>query len=124
MNMGTTEVMIGKTETGKATVATAFGETLPKAIEYTFSYVALENVEQVRQAEEFPTDEDIVEYVNNKRKANARQKALLDALEAAGYKKPSSAMSPWDKMVKLLTANGRTQSEAEQIATAAGMPRS
>jgi len=108
-----------KTETFKGTVAQAYGQTLPTAIAFEGTYGAFENISEVREKNEYPTDDEIVSFVNARNKANARQKAMTAALDAAGVVKPTLEN---DKdfairnMVKILVAQGKSQSEAEQLA--------
>jgi hypothetical protein len=77
-----------KTETFKGEVASAYGETLPKAIAFSGTFEAFENYDEVVKANEIPSNDDVVGFVNAKRKANARAKATTAALEAAGISKP------------------------------------
>jgi hypothetical protein len=77
-----------KTETFKGEIGSAYGEKLPKPLPFNGTFQAFENVEELRAANKFPSDEDIVGYVNADVKNNERQKAMTAALDAAGYKKP------------------------------------
>lgn len=78
-----------ETKTGKASVGSAYGIKLDKPIEFSFKYQALNTPEEVRAAQEWPSDADIVEIVNVARANNARQKEQKVVLEAAGYKQPT-----------------------------------
>lgn len=77
-----------KTEKFSGSVSSAYGETLPKAVKFDGSFEAYENPQEVRTGGDWPTDNDIVDYVNAKRKASARAKSTEAALSAAGYQKP------------------------------------
>lgn len=77
-----------KTETFKGEVGSAYGETLPKAIPFQGSYDAFESYVEVETAKELPSNDEVVAFVNAKRKANARSKATTAALDAAGITKP------------------------------------
>lgn len=77
-----------KTETFKGEVSSAYGETLPKAVKFEGSFEAYENAAEIRSANDWPSDEDVVNYVNAKRKAAKRAKSTEEALTAAGYQKP------------------------------------
>lgn len=77
-----------KSETFKGEVASAYGNQLPKAIQFSGAYQAFENAEEVKTANQWPNDSDIVDFVNTRTKNNERQKAMTAALEAAGITKP------------------------------------
>lgn len=77
-----------KSEKFSGSVASAYGETLSKPVKFDGSFEAYENPTEVRNGGDWPTDNDIVDYVNAKRKASARAKATEAALSAAGYQKP------------------------------------
>lgn len=78
-----------KTVTFKATTETAYGKPLSEPIPYEGTYQAFTSLQEVRDVGEYPSNDEIVTMVNNKRKAAARSKALNAALEAAGYEKPT-----------------------------------
>ena len=69
------------------------------------------------------SDADILKVVNDARKANARQKAMQEALDAAGVVKPTLENSPnlqLSNMVKSLVASGKyTEERAIEFAKAA-----
>jgi hypothetical protein len=85
-----------KTETFTATMANAHGRPLtklevkegfaplPASIEYEVTYDALLDIASVKEVNEYPKDADIVDFVNAKRKANARQKAGTAKLDSLG----------------------------------------
>ena len=107
-----------KTTTFSGEVASAYGETLPKPIAFSGSYDAFESYEEVSGANELPSNDEVVAFVNAKRKANARAKATTAALEAAGISKPdpNSPEVLRSNMVKnLMKLKGLSESEASQI---------
>jgi hypothetical protein len=124
-----------RTETFTGNIENAYGNPLPKAIKFNGEFDAFgpakdvytsadwdAAVAEIREKNEFPNNEEITNFVNNKRKANARQKTMQAALEAAGIQKPTLEDSPelrWKTMVKTLLAAKKTQAEAESIASAA-----
>jgi hypothetical protein len=77
-------------------------------------------LDEVKTANKFPSAEEIVTFVNNKMKANARQKAMQSALDAAGIKKPEVNATPEGllvaakQMVKTLVAAGKNEADAIQ----------
>ncbi|MGV1006918.1 MAG: hypothetical protein ACOYEV_19630 [Candidatus Nanopelagicales bacterium] len=108
-----------KSETYKGTISQAYGQTLSKSIEFNGSYDAFENIEEVKAKNEFPSDDEIVSFVNARNKANARQKSMTAALDAAGIQKPTlenDADLRLKTMVKTLVASGKSQEEAESLA--------
>lgn len=93
--------MVKKTVTGKMEnywnkplpqIAVKDGyQPLPAAIDFAGDYeeFAEGDIEAVTAAKELPTDKELVEFVNAKRRANARQKAMLKALDDLGAIKPT-----------------------------------
>ena len=77
-----------KTETFSGTTSTAYGEPLDKPLPVVGTYEAFENKAEIIAANEMPSDDELVAFVNNKRKANARAKATQVALDKAGIAKP------------------------------------
>jgi len=77
-----------KAETFKGEVAQAYGKELPTPVKFEGTFEAFENYEEIKTANEIPSNEEIVTFVNAKRKAAARAKATTAALDAAGYAKP------------------------------------
>jgi len=77
-----------KTETYKGTVESAYGNALATPVKFEGTYDAFESYAELETAKEIPTGDDIVSFVNARRKANARQKSMTEALDAAGIAKP------------------------------------
>lgn len=77
------------TEKFAGSIENAYGKPLPKPVNFEGEYEAYETIEEIRSANDFPSNDDVVDYVNNKRKASARQKSMTAALDAAGYEKPT-----------------------------------
>lgn len=91
-----------KTEKFSGTVESAYGKTLPEPVKFSGTFDAVEKVDEIPDDEKLGPA-DILQVVNNKRKATARAKATLEALNAAGISKPD-ANDPAvirDNMVKL-----------------------
>jgi|SRR5688572_13217506 len=108
-----------KTTTFKGTMENAYGNPLPTPINYNGSFEELTEGDQV-PAKEQPDAKELLAYVNNKRKANARQKAMQGALDTAGIEKPTldNPEVQFKQMVKILTTAGRTEEQARQMANA------
>jgi hypothetical protein len=111
------ETDMAKTVTKTARVETAYGQTLPEAIDFSYQF------EKLAKGDAIPTDEtpdasDILNFVNAKRNASARSKAQNEALDAADVKKPTLEDPDvrLKTMVKVLVAAGNTTEQAEQIA--------
>lgn len=104
-----------KSETFKGSVESAYGQQLPKAVEFSGSYEAFENYDEIKAANELPSNDEIVTIVNAKRKAAARAKATTEALQAAGVEKPdpNSPAIAIERMVKDAMRQNPKLSEAQ-----------
>lgn len=101
------------TETFKGTIENAYGQPLDKAIAFSGDFEKLEKGDEI-PAKENPDAEEILNYVNSKRKANARQKAMQTVLDAAGIEKPTLENNvdlQVRTMVKSLVASGKYSEE-------------
>jgi hypothetical protein len=111
---------IMKKQSGKSTANTAYNQTLPTPISYGFDWEDFETADEVRAANEWPKDADVVKYINTDRKANARQKALQAALDAAGIIKPTLETDEQlrlREMFKVLMSSKRyTEDQAKDMA--------
>jgi hypothetical protein len=89
---GATKVFKGTIENayGRKLSANKFkdGKTVVDTLDYTGSYEHLESYAEV-PADEKLKEADMLDVVNNARKANARQKAMQKALDEAGVIKPT-----------------------------------
>lgn len=105
-----------KTEKFSGSVASAYGETLKTPVKFDGSFEAYENPQEVRTGGDWPTDNDIVDYVNAKRKASARAKATENALTLAGYEKPDLSKPEYrrKRMIADFVAMGVPQDIATQ----------
>lgn len=77
-----------KTEAFSGKVESAYGNQLEKAVAFSGNYEAFETYDEVAKANELPSNDEVVTFVNNRRKANAKAKAMTAALDAAGIQKP------------------------------------
>ena len=109
------------TETFKAEAASAYGNELKEVINYEYTVNLVQTLAEV-PAEEQPSAKDLVTLVNNKRKANERQKQMLIAFDKAGIKAPKVDATPdgilfaAKNTVKTLVATGKSEDEAKQMA--------
>lgn len=111
-----------KTETFKGEVSQAYGKVLPTPVTFEGSFDAFETYNEVVTAKEEPSNEDVVNIVNAKRKASARAAATVAALEAAGIAKPDPNSPDVIKasMVKsLMKLHNISEAVATQILNAA-----
>src|SRR5262245_15861989 len=109
-----------KTEKFSGTIESAYGKPVSPALKFEGEYNAFENKEEVASKNELPSDDELVAFVNNKRKANARQKAMQAALDAAGYEKPTLETDPQLQLrtlYKVFTAAGKSDAEAKTLAS-------
>ena len=108
-------------ETFKGTIESAYGETLATALNFEGEFDAFETIDEVKTANDFPSNDEILKFVNDKRKASKRQAAMTATLEAAGIAKPTleNPKVQYAQMVKVLIANGKTEAKAKEIASAA-----
>lgn len=109
-----------KSETFSGTIENAYGQKLDTPIAFEGTYNAFETYQEVVEAGEVPSNDEIVKVVNAKIKANERQKAMQKALDDAGIKKPTleDPQVQLSTMVKVLRAAGKSEEEATQQARA------
>lgn len=69
-------------------IESAYGIKLDTPLTYETEYEELVSFDAI-PAKELPDNDDILALVNNKRKANQRQKAMQKALDDAGIVKPT-----------------------------------
>lgn len=97
----------------------AFGQKLEKPLSFEGEYEAYTSFDEIPEKEK-PSEDEILTFVNNKTKANARQKSMNDVLKANGIEKPTLKDSPELQiatMAKVLMASGKySADQAEQIA--------
>lgn len=103
--------------TGK--MESAYGNDLPTPLKFSGEFQAYETIEEIRAANDLPSDKEVVTSVNARRKASEVQKARTAALEAAGIKAPTNEdpRTAHKNMVAILVAQGKTEDEAVDLAT-------
>lgn len=109
-----------KSEKFSGTIESAYGKPVSPALKFEGEYTAFENVDEVKSKNEFPSDDEVVNFVNNKRKANARQKSMQAALDAAGYEKPTLETDPQLQLrtlYKVFIAANKSEAEAKALAS-------
>jgi hypothetical protein len=105
------------------TMESAYGNKLDTPIKFEGTFEAFENYQEIVAAKEELSNDELVKAINDKRKANARQKAMTAALDAAGIKKPVVDATPEGmlvaarNLVKDLIASGRSEADAKQTAS-------
>lgn len=109
-----------KSETFKGTIESAYGNPLATALKFEGSFDAYESYDEAATANDLPSRDEQLAFTNNKRKANARQKAMTEVLTAAGINKPTLEDPQFQlkSMIKILVTAGRSEAEATQLAEA------
>ena len=108
-----------KSEKFSGVMENAYGKKLDTAISFEGTYDALETYSEAKEKNELPTEQEVVDFLNTKRKANARQKSMQAALDAAGIIKPTLENDDQlrlKKMYDVLIANGSSPDEARTTA--------
>ncbi len=109
-----------KSEKLSGKIENAYGTQLTTPVSYSGEVDLFENYEEVKTANEIPSNEEVVSFVNQKRKATKRQALMQAALTAAGIQKPTleDEQEQFRQMVKILVANKKSEAEAKTIANA------
>lgn len=101
-------------------IESAYGKAVSPALSYDAEFEAFENFAEVTAAKAELSEKQQIDVLNNQSKANARQKAMQAALDAAGIVKPDVKTDPQlrlRRMYDLFVANGSTEDEAKQEAS-------
>jgi hypothetical protein len=118
MLLMTSEVDRMKTVKFDAKAETAWGKAIDP-VPYSGSYQAFETIDEIRNVGEFPSDKDIINFVNANRKASARSKALVEALKAAGHEQPTlenNVLMQLKQLYKVYIAAKKSDEEARMLA--------
>ena len=117
-----------KTQEIKGTMESGFGSKLSELtngkvqkLDFSTSVEVFESYDELKAANAIPSNDDIVTFVNQRRVANARQKAMNDALSEAGIERPTleSSEALRIKVIKdALVASGKSEDEAVALAKA------
>jgi len=107
------------------TIETAFGKKLDTPLTFTAQCkeydATTDGAAELKAANEWPTDSDIVEFVNARAKATARQKATTETIKAAGIVKPTAendADLRLATMAKMIRLDDPTLTEEQALALA------
>jgi len=110
-----------KRVTDKGTVSKAYGQTLEAPITFDYDYDEYESFVEVQTAKDELSEKEVVNVRNAERRNNARQKAQVVALDAAGYKKPNLETDEQlrlREMFKVLMSSKRyTEADARALAS-------
>jgi hypothetical protein len=104
----------------EGTIENAYGKPVQPALAFTGQFDAFETIDEIRAKNEYPSDDEVITFVNNKRKANARQKSMGSALEAAGFEKPTLENDEQLRLrtlYKVFVASGKDEAEARALAS-------
>lgn len=109
-----------KTEKFNGVMENAYGKKLETAIPFEGTYEALDSYAEAKEKNELPSESEIVDFLNTRRKANARSKSMQAALDAAGIVRPTlenDSQLQLQGIYKSLMASGKkTHEEARAIA--------
>lgn len=108
-----------KTETISGKMEKAYGQDLATPINYEGTFTTYENSDEVKSANDMPNDDEVVNFRNQQRRNNARQKFMQEALDKAGIKKPTLETSEElriKNIVDSLVAAGKSPEQALEIA--------
>lgn len=105
----------------EGTITRAFEQDLATPVPYSGTCDEYETYAEVEAANKVPSHDDIVSFVNQRIKANARQALMATALEMAGIKKPTleDPRVQFNQIVKSLVAAKKSREEA--VAAANGL---
>jgi hypothetical protein len=103
-------------QSGSGKVEEFQGQRLSPAIEYAFEWDSCGNVQDVRDSGKWPSDGDILDFVNTKAERSAKAKSYQDAtkplreayLESPEYKRKTFIASA--------VSMGMSQAKAEELA--------
>jgi hypothetical protein len=120
----TTEVFSGKIENAHKRALSSYkdadGNPLPAMVPYETEFQKFGDIEDVKAANEMPSEQDMVDTANEKRKAAARAKKISETLTALGVVKPNAENDPQERLRRtydLLLKNGETPAAAREIAS-------
>ena len=120
-----TQTVKGKMENayGKALAAQQYNEGFSpvNSLPYEGTWEAYTSIEEVKAANDFPSDKQVVKLLNTARKNKARAQYMTEALDAAGIIKPTLET---DDQLKLKTmydvfksVKGTSETEAREKAS-------
>ncbi len=105
-------------KSGSGKVEEFQGQKLSPAIEYAFEFDVCNTVQDVRDTGKWPSDGDILDFVNTKAERSAKAKSYQDATKPL---REAYLESPEYKRKQFITsavAMGMSQEKAEQLADA------
>jgi|SRR6187399_125025 len=110
-----------KTVTETAVIESAFGKVINPPINFEYSFDAFENVTEMRAANEFPKDSEVLDMVNTKRKGAALSAQRTLTLKANNIEKPTLENDPQEQLKTIylgLRAAKKSHEEARATASA------
>lgn len=109
-------------KTVKGTIESAYNRPVSEfgkqPIPYEGTVDQYETVDEIRAANDWPSNDEIISIVNQKKVAAARQKFIKSALDAAGIQAPTleDPQEALKAMVKVLVAQGKDEATATALA--------
>ena len=107
-----------KTEKFDGTIGNAYGNQLATEVPFAGSFEKFTTYDEVTAAKELPTNKEVLQWANAKRKAAAVSKSRTEALTAAGINPPAKDDPKvlTREFVKTLVLAGKTRDEAIDLA--------
>lgn len=105
-----------KSETFEGTVEAYQGKTLDKPIEFRGSVDLYENVGELKNSEDYPSDNEILKMVNQKKLTAAKASEYQNATKELKKAYEASNEFKSAQLVKAAMAAGFSQAEAEALA--------
>lgn len=105
-----------KNETEVGQVKEYQGSKLDSPIDYSFDVELFENIEELKNSEEWPSNSEILKMVNTKRKTAAKAAAYQTATKALKEAYENSSEFKRAQLVKAAVAAGFSVAEAEALA--------
>lgn len=110
-------------ETFSGKMSSAYGNDLATPIPFSGHYTKFDTIDEVRAAGEYPSDKEVLGFVNARTKAKEVQKARTSALDDAGIKAPTNEdpRVALRNIVSALMAQNKSLSEDDATAMAKGI---
>lgn len=108
-----------KTVTFEGTTTNWDNKVIDPAVPYSGQFTAYETIEEVRAANDYPSDKEVIKFRNDQRKANERQKTINTFMANAGYEKSTLENDPQmrlKQLYKVFIADKKSHDEARALA--------
>jgi len=106
-----------KTESFEGTVEAYQGKPLTTPISFKGNVEVYSNLDEVKQSEDWPSDNEILKIVNTKLVTSAKAKAYQEATKDLKAAYEASPEFKKNNLIKAAVAAGFSQADAEALAT-------